>query len=52
LLIFTTLDEALVGVEEISRDYARHTRAARDLAENYFDSDKVLSALLSKLSIT
>src|SRR3712207_421699 len=52
LLLFATLDEALVGVEEISRDYARHTRAARDLAENYFDSDKVLSALLSKLSIT
>jgi hypothetical protein len=52
LLSFTTLDEALAGVEEISRNYTRHTRAARVLAEDYFDSDKVLSGLLSKLSIT
>jgi hypothetical protein len=52
LLTFTTLDEALASVEEISRNYTRHTRAARVLAEDYFDSDKVLSRLLSKLSIT
>jgi hypothetical protein len=52
LLGFTTLDEALAGVEEISRNYTRHTRAARVLAEDYFDSDKVLRGLLSKLSIT
>jgi hypothetical protein len=36
-------------VEEILRDYPRHTRAARGLAETYFDSDKVLTRLLERL---
>jgi hypothetical protein len=51
LLTFATLEEALSGVEELSRDYAHHARAARDLATDYFDSDKVLSRLLSKLGV-
>jgi hypothetical protein len=51
LLAFTTLDEALAGVEELSRDYARHARAARGLAEDCFDSDKVLGRLLGKLGV-
>jgi hypothetical protein len=51
LLTFRTVEEALAGVEEISRDYGRHARAARALAEEYFDSDKVLKRLLSKLGV-
>jgi hypothetical protein len=51
LITFTTLEEALSGVEELSADYARHAHAARALAEEYFDSDKVLSRLLSKLGV-
>lgn len=51
LVTFTTLDEAAVGVESISRDYERHAQAARALAETYFDSDKVLMRLLSKLGV-
>ncbi len=51
LLTFSTLEEALAGVEEISRDYARHARAARCIAEEYFDSDKVLTKLLAKLGV-
>ena len=51
LLAFTTLEEALSGVEELSRDYARHARVARAIAEDYFDSDVVLRRLLSKLGI-
>jgi glycosyltransferase involved in cell wall biosynthesis len=51
LLIFSTLEEALAGVEEICRNYHRHARAARALAEEYFDSDKVLTRLLNKLDI-
>jgi hypothetical protein len=51
LLTFTTLDEALSGVEELSRNAPRHARAARALAEEYFDSDKVLNRLLRKLSV-
>lgn len=49
LLAFTTLDEALTGVESLDRDYACHSRAAREIAEDVFESDKVLSGLLTKL---
>jgi hypothetical protein len=50
LLTFSSLDEAATGVQEISSDYSRHARAARELAEEFFDSNKVLTALLDKLS--
>jgi hypothetical protein len=46
LLSFRTLREAVTGAEEIASDYERHARAARRIAEEYFDSDKVLSKLL------
>ena len=52
LLTFTTLDEAAACVETIDRDYARQARAARNIAERYFDSDKVLAELLAKLGVT
>jgi hypothetical protein len=51
LLTFATLEEACSGVEELSRDYTRHARAARALAQEHFDSDKVLRQLLNKLGI-
>jgi hypothetical protein len=51
LLAFTTFEEARAGVEEVSRHYDRHARAARHLAEDCFASDKVLSRLLGKLSV-
>ncbi len=50
LIAFTTLDEAAAGVEEIERNYERHSRAARALAEEYFDSDKVLTRLLENVA--
>ncbi len=46
LLSFRTLDDAVAGVESILADYGRHSRAARKLAEEEFDSDDVLSRLL------
>jgi hypothetical protein len=45
LLTFSTLDEATAGVESIAGDYARHARAAREIAETCFDSDVVLTRL-------
>ena len=50
LLTFTTIDEAIAGIEEINRDYAVHCRAAREIAEAYFDSDKVLTNILNQIS--
>jgi len=51
LLTFTTLEEAVMGVEEIARRPGRHARAARALAEEYFDSDKVRGRLLQELGM-
>jgi hypothetical protein len=51
LLTFSTLDEAAAGVEAIERDYARHAKAARAIAEEFFDSDKVLTRLLKELNV-
>jgi hypothetical protein len=52
LVIFTTLEEALAGVKEISGNYVVHSKAARELAEEYFDSKRVLSALVAKLDVS
>jgi len=51
LVTFRTLEEACVGAHAITADYARHARAARELAEAYFDSDKVLGRLLAQLRV-
>ena len=51
LLAFSTLDDAVLGIEEIERDYERHCRAARGVAERYFDSDLVLRRLLDQLEV-
>jgi hypothetical protein len=49
LLAFSTLDEALAGVETIRADPARHSAAARELARERFGSDRVLSRLLDRV---
>jgi hypothetical protein len=46
---FSTIDEAAEAVARVERDYARHSRAARRLAEDVLDSDKVLGRLLSEV---
>jgi hypothetical protein len=48
LLAFRTLEEAAVAIREVEGDYPQHARAARALAEEYFDSDKVLGRLLEE----
>jgi hypothetical protein len=51
LLAFSTLEEAAAGAESIDRDYDRHAKAARQIAVEYFDSDRVLSRLLTRLGV-
>jgi hypothetical protein len=46
LIGFSTLDEAVAGVERVAADYDRHAQAARSLAETWFDSDAIVGALL------
>ncbi len=49
LFAFATAEDLLAGIEELRRDYAGQARAARALAVEYFDSDKVLSRLLEEV---
>lgn len=51
LLTFTTLAEAVDLITEVTAHYDDHARAARAIAEDFFDSDTVLSRLLSKLGV-
>jgi hypothetical protein len=46
LVSFRTLEEAAAGARSIAGDYDRHARTARAIAEEHFDSDRVLGALL------
>jgi hypothetical protein len=47
LVCFNNLEEAVAGVAEIDRDYPQHMRAARELAQEYLNSEKRLSAMLA-----
>jgi hypothetical protein len=51
LFAFNTVDEAAAAIEVMNRDYRRHCRAARALAEEYFDSDKVIGTLLRRIGV-
>lgn len=50
LVLFETLEGAVEGVERIARDGRRHSRAAREIAVECFDSDKVLRQLAERLN--
>src|SRR5207249_5561 len=45
---FSTLDEAAAAFDTINSDYERQCRAAREIAEAYFDAGEVLSRILSE----
>ena len=51
LVTFSTLEEAVAGVEEIEGDYERHSRAAREIAEEFFAAGRVLPRLLEDLGV-
>jgi glycosyltransferase involved in cell wall biosynthesis len=49
LFAFADVDGAVAAIEAINGDYARHCRAAREIAEEYFDGRKVAARLLDSL---
>lgn len=51
LLTFSSMGEAVAGIEAINADYAGHCRAAREIAERHFDSDRVLAAILEQMQV-
>jgi hypothetical protein len=46
LFAFSTTEEAAAAIDDVNADYDSHCRAAREVAEEFFDSDKVLTRLL------
>jgi hypothetical protein len=51
LFAFRTVEEAAAALEEIRRDYARHSNAALDIACEYLDAKKVLGRFLEELGM-
>jgi hypothetical protein len=49
---FTTPDEAAEGLVEVANNYKVHSRSARDLAAEYFASDKVLLSMIDRAAAT
>ena len=49
LMSFTRQDEAADHAEALRLDYGAHSRAARAIAEEYFDSDRVLTGILQRV---
>src|SRR5207302_2054639 len=48
LFAYRTADEAVAGLEAVVGDYARHARAARELALAHFAAEVVLPPLLER----
>jgi hypothetical protein len=51
LLSFQTVDEIADAVRKINADYAKHSRAARALAREVFEAEKVLGSILHRAGI-
>ena len=49
LVVFSDLDDALSGIEEIEANYAFHCRGARRFVEEHFSAHLVLDSLLQRL---
>jgi hypothetical protein len=49
MLVFTTLEQATRQAERIAADYAVHSAAARQIAEEFFDSDRVLGDMVEQM---
>lgn len=48
LLTFTTLEEAVAGIDLINSDYDRHARLAKEIAHEHFGASLVLSRLVEE----
>lgn len=48
---FRTMDDILAAVDAIESDYAGHCRAAREIAAEYFDADKVVGSLMERAGL-
>jgi hypothetical protein len=48
---FATLDGILAAVDEIESNYQQNSRAAREIAAEYFSAEKVLGSLMERAGL-
>jgi glycosyltransferase involved in cell wall biosynthesis len=48
---FRKLPEIAEAVREINGNYRRHSRAAREIAREFFEAEKVLASLLDRAGL-
>jgi hypothetical protein len=51
LFAFSSIKEIVDAVKAINADYARHSRAARYIARDVFEAEKVLASLLGRAGV-
>jgi hypothetical protein len=51
LFTFDTNEQALAAIEAVAGDYARHSRAAREIAREYFDGERVLGKVMRDVGL-
>jgi hypothetical protein len=51
LFCYSDQDGALAAIEAIAADYARHSKAAAEIAREYFDADKVVADVLRQVGL-
>ena len=49
LLAYSTAEDVITAIDQFDRDYERHRGAAREVAAEHLDSDRVLGSLLERL---
>lgn len=51
LFAFQSMDDVVEAVRQIRADYARHSKAAFEIAREYFEAEKVLADLLQRAGV-
>lgn len=51
LFAFETLDDVLAAVDAIESDYAAHSKAALEIAREYFAAERVLGSLMERVGL-
>jgi hypothetical protein len=51
LFSFSSMEEASEAINKIAGDYERHSKAALDIAHEYFSVERVLAAMLTRIGL-
>jgi hypothetical protein len=51
LFAYSTAEEAAAAIEAIAGDYERHSAAAREIAREYFDAERLLGRMLEEVGV-